>query len=318
MFPRNGTNSAARDVSINYVLVHVSACRRPPDTTYRVFANCPPASVIPGSPHNLQTMGRGRGLSRGLAAASAAAAGAGALCLTFPQSAVARERIWGPGAVASDANFDLKSGKYPRNSLDAPRSADGVRKRLAAGIGTASKEQDVPGAADGQDTSTESQDQAIIGTCKRREGWTDDGFTSRAGDVCRIGEGSGDTVTHRDAYQGRGGEEIGHGFVGAAEERADSPFVPDDDRLGLRHRPPASREIRKSKESRGLPPGDGVADTQNLNELQPHNPWEGYQIIAQADPVASWEILREVSDSRTVHPGFQPDANERSNGPTAA
>lgn len=245
-------------------------------------------------------MVRSRRVSRGLAAA--AAAGAGALCLTFcSQSAVAHEPIRGVGADgANDPNFDPKSGKlHPRKSVDAPRSAEGIRKRLAAGIGTTSIEQgDVPGIADGQDGSTESQAHAATRSCNRREGWRHDGSTLGVADVCQVGEGP---ETHKDDYQGRGREHA------AEEERTEAPIDPDDDRLGLRHRPSTSREINESIDSRGLSANDSsTEDTPNSHELHPapeHDPWEGYQIVAQADPVTSWQILREVSDSRTV--GYQ-------------
>lgn len=250
-------------------------------------------------------MVRRRGLARGPAAAAAAAA---ALCLTFhPQSAVvALESIRGGGAAgANDTNFDLKSGKpRPRKSLDAPRSAEGIRKRLAAGIGTTPIEQDVPGSAVSEESSTESQDHVATGTCKRKEGWKDDGSTLGAGDICCVGEALRGPHTHKGAHQGRGREQAGQRSVGPAEEgRTETPLVPDDDRLGLRHLTPTSREINGIKESRGLSTANGIADTPNSNGIQPapeHNPWEGYQIVAEADPVASWEILREVSHSRAM------------------
>lgn len=253
-------------------------------------------------------MARRRGLSCGVAAAAAAGV---ALCLTFyPQPAVAREPIWGAGANgANDANFDLKSGSlHSRKSPGAPRSAEGIRKRLAAGIGTTPIQKDVPGIAGGQDNSTESQDHAARGTCKRREGWSDGGSTTGDGDICHAGERVSGPDTHKDAHQGRGREETGQRFAGTAEERrTEAPFVPDEDRLGLHHRPPTSSGITDGKEPQGFLPGDGVVGTPSSHELQrapEHDPWEGYQIIAQADPVASWEILREVSDSRT-YPGFR-------------
>ena len=248
-------------------------------------------------------MARRRGLSPGGAAAAAAGV---VLCLTFyPVSVVAREPIWGAGAdEANDTNFDLRGHAHPRKSWDAPRSSEGIRKRLAAGIGTTSLEQDVRGiAGDQNNSSTESQDHAERETCKRREGWSDGGSTTGDYDVCRAGEGLIDPDTHEDAHRGRDREEIGQ-FAGAAEEgHTEASFVLDDDRLGMHDRPSTSREIIDSQTPRGLPPNVGVADTLNSQERKrapEHDPWGAYQIITQADPVASWEILREVSGARTL------------------
>lgn len=228
----------------------------------------------------IQIMVRRRGFSRGLAAVAAAT-----LCLTFyPQTAVARESIW--------------SEPDPRKTLEAPRSGESIRKRLAAGIGMTSIEQDAPGIAASQDSGIESQDGAATGTCKRREGWRDDGFTLGAGDVCHVGEDESGPDTHKDAHQGGDRESTGQKLVGAAEEGR--PLVTDDDSSGLSHR---SIERNAGKGPRGFPARDSIAYTHISNEFQPvpeHDPWEGYQIIAQADPVASWEVLRQVCDSRTL------------------
>lgn len=244
-------------------------------------------------------MVRRHGFSRSLETTVAG----GFLCLLFyPQSAVAREPIWADGAEgANDTNFDPKSGQlHPRRTLNTPRSAEGIRKRLAAGIGTASIEQDVPGTAVGQDESTtESQDHASTGTSKRREGWRD-----AIGDVCRAGEGLSDPDPHKDAHQGGDRGATGQKFVAGAEEgRTEAPFVTDNDRMDLHQQSYITTENNDSKEPRGLAARDGAADKHNSNELQPvpkHDPWEGYHIIAQADPVASWEILRGVRGERAL------------------
>lgn len=270
-------------------------------------------------------MARIRRLSRSLAATAAVAA----LCLAFHDGqAVAAEResnAVGVDAPVSDKNvgpnsgdgpqtgdtesratYGGKSGSLPsRTSLEAPRGAEGIRRRLAAGRGGASSEQDGSEVAVNQDNNIELDDHASTGTCKRREGWGDDGAYTAAVDVCGVGGLDVDQCVH----QGGGRAAAGEGVGAAAGE---APLVTEemDCSNGQQVPPPPRIGIAESSNSSIAPDGGGglsavAPGMGNSNEVQfapelEHDPWEGYQIIAQADPVTSWEILREVRNSCTL------------------
>lgn len=229
-----------------------------------------------------------------------ATAGA-ALCLsTCNQHVHARE----PTEVSKTHVGQKGSTLRSRTSLEAPRGAEGIRKRLAAGKGME------PNKQNGSQVAV-NRVRAATATCKRRS-WGGDGSTP-ASDVCRVGEGWSDF----DKYQspGQGGDEEKEG------RRSGTPSggrAGDDEHIFSDPSPSPLHERAQGKGFQDSPPPDGTADSTRtpvagtrdrvssaeagkINSAQPepaagreHDPWEGYQVVAQADAVASWEILREV------------------------
>lgn len=298
-------------------------------------------SVIPSATTSFATMVRIRRFSRSLAAAATAAS----FWPTFHPQAVAlahRE----PAAVVRDAqasgesdqNVGLEGGHGPhtgdtnesrmssgrtsgalpsRTTLEAPRGAEGIRRRLAAGRGGASIEQDDSEVvAVNRDNRSDLDEHASRRVCKRREFWKGDepyATAVDAHDECSLG-GIHHRV-HQASDIAAAGERDGAGAAGEA------PVPTQDDAIGssLHHRP-FSRE-RGPGTGQQIPsfPRDGIVEGSKASvlpedggELSPgtpevgkpndlqfapeleYDPWEGYQIVAEADPVTSWEILREV------------------------
>lgn len=233
-----------------------------------------------------------------------AAAGAALWLTSYPHYCVAvREPTEVPKTDVGPQDGALQS----RTSLQAPRGAEGIRRRLAAGRGTVLSEQTGSNVA-------VNRDHTATATCKRR-GWEGDGITHA--DVCHVGEGSSGLDFHQSAGQGSARNEEGQGSKATLEGRTEAPSVAEDDFSGPRHA--LFRERAQSKASKDSPSPDGIADSirtpvipgvrgggplfepgkTNSTHLQvapglEHDPWEGYRIIAHADAVASWEILREV------------------------
>lgn len=275
--------------------------------------------------------------SRSLAGATAAAT----LWLTFrAQAAAFAEResnAVGRDALASDPNvgpegsdrhytggtnesrtiYGGNPGVLPsRTGVEAPRGAEGIRKRLAAGRGGTSSEHDgSENAINRENSGIESDEHASKGVCKRRDYWRDNEPHTTATIVC----GVGGLDVHRHVHQERGRAAAGEGDGAAAVGQAPVP-TEDDDATGLsRERgysngqqiPTPSRSgTDESINSRVLYGGGdelsaGPPGVEKSNEVQfapepEHDPWEGYRIIAEADPVTSWEILREVRNTCTL------------------
>ncbi|CAN0130048.1 unnamed protein product, partial [Pylaiella littoralis] len=210
------------------------------------------------------------------------------------------------------------SGALPsRTTLEAPRGAEGIRRRLVAGRGGASIEQDDSEVvAVNRDNRSDLDEHASRRVCKRREFWKGDEPYATAVDA--HDERSLGGIHHR-VHQASdiaaAGERDGAGAAGEA------PVPTQDDAIGssLHHRP-FSRE-RGPGTGQQIPsfPRDGIVEGSKASvlpedggELSPgtpevgkpndlqfapeleYDPWEGYQIVAEADPVTSWEILREA------------------------
>lgn len=229
-----------------------------------------------------------------------AAAGA-VLCLSsFNQLVLARE----PTEV-SKTHVEQKGGVLrSRTSLEASRSAEGIRKRLAARGGAESSEQIGSQVAINRLRSAKA-------TCKRH-GLERDGGTS-AGDVCHVGEDWSGLDKNQSPGQVGGIEEEGRSSGNSSGTQTDDA---EHDFTG-----PSPSLVRENAQSTGFqdsPSPDGTTDSTRMpvaevrdgvsfaeagksnsteHRLAPgreHDPWQGYQVIAQADAVASWEILRKV------------------------
>lgn len=251
-------------------------------------------------------MARRRPLSRCLEAFAV-------LCLAGDSrdAAAAPTVVESHAAAINDTRATIR-GKSPklasRTSLEVPRGAEGIRRRLAeteAGISSVDGGLEVEKARAHHD-SLESQDHASwIGI-----------FTSPA-DTCRLDEDDLRT------YHGSGENAQCEGFTSATrgEEARDGPHPPPptEDDFGEfgRHPVPSGQsdlygEEQDSSSSRTESKGNKSSVRQDCLGVSvkdrgtsesrealsdpglDHDPWEGYEIIAQADPVASWEILREV------------------------
>lgn len=206
-----------------------------------------------------------------------------------------------------------------RKSLEAPRGAEGIRRRLAAGRGSTSSGQDGSEVAVNWDKSSIDLDKhASTGACKRREYWRGNEPHISAVDVC----GVRGLDVHRCVQQECGNTAAGEG--NGVTDAGQAPAPPEDDTMGLSRLHSALPEERGYGNGQQVPPPppppphDGMAESSNspllhdgrggLSASAPgiskshevsapeleHDPWAGYQVIAGADPVTSWEILREV------------------------
>lgn len=210
-------------------------------------------------------------------------------------------------------------------SSEAPRDGNDTRAPLAAGSKGVRNGDDGSGLADlevQQEISIEPKDHAVMGICNWEGGWrSDDGpFTTRL-PVSQVDGGSDGLYIHKDDRRGTPRESSSAGGLGGrGEEEEPTKLAPlataEDDRPAL------SRETDDANGQRETLPGTNITDSKSV--MTPvlledhsgsstdtsgaahmtrevpfagqaeHDPWEGYQIIAQADPVQSWEILREV------------------------
>lgn len=291
-------------------------------------------------PQKLAVMAPIRRFSWSLAGATAAAT----LWLTFHAQAVAlgerESTAVGRDAPANDPNVGPEGGGSPhtgntnksrtiyggkpgvlppRTSVEAPRGAEGIRKRLAAGRGGTSSEQDVSEVAINQENSRiELDEHASKGACKRRGYWGDREPYEIAADVCSV---VGGIDVHRHVHQESGRPAAAREGDGAAAAIGQAPVpTEDDDATGpsrgrnysnVHQVPTPSRSGAEESINSSVLPGSGrnlSAGTPGMgksNEVHfapelEHDPWEGYRIIAEADPVTSWEILREVRNSCTL------------------
>lgn len=207
--------------------------------------------------------------------------------------------------------------------LEAPRDGDDTRTPLAAGSEGVRNGDDGSGLADleaQQQTSIEPKDHPTTGICKWEGTWrSDDGpFTSHL-PVSLVGGGSDGLYVDENGSSDTTREPFSVGGPGGRGEEEPVKLPPlaagEDDRPAL------SREKDDANGQRETLPSINITDTKSV--MTPvlledhsgastdtsgaahmsdvpfagqaeHDPWEGYQIIAQADPVESWEILREV------------------------
>ncbi|CAB1119254.1 unnamed protein product [Ectocarpus sp. CCAP 1310/34] len=206
-------------------------------------------------------------------------------------------------------------------SPEAPRDGNDTRAPLAAGSEGVRNGDDGSGLADleaQQEISIEPKDHAATRMCNWEERWRgDDGpFTTRL-PVSLVDGGSDGLYIHESDSRGTPRESSSAGGLGGRGEEEEPAKLPplataEDDR---------PRETNDANGQRETLPGTNIIDSKSM--MTPvvleyhsgsstdtsgaahmrrevpfagqadHDPWEGYQIIAQADPVQSWDILRE-------------------------
>lgn len=231
-----------------------------------------------------------------------------------------------PVAVERRSEPTSKYGNLSAStSSEAPRDGNDTRTPLAAGSEGVRNGGDGSGLADleaQQEISIEPKDHAATGMCNWEGRWRshDGPFTTRL-PVSLVDGGSDGLYIHENYSRGTPRESssaVGLGGRGEQEEPANLPplATAEDDRPAL------SLETDDANGQRETLPGTHFTDSKSM--MTPvlledhsgsstdtsgaahmtrevpfagqaeHDPWEGYQIIAQADPVQSWEILREV------------------------
>lgn len=196
-----------------------------------------------------------------------------------------------------------------RTSLEAPRGAEGIRRRLdpsgarASSVDGRLEVAEVPAHHGG----LESQD--------HHESWID-ALTS-PDDTYRLGEALYNPISYRGSGENMQPEELRDAAPDEEARNKPPPLPPtEDDLVDSGRRTPSVRggygdeqygtSVRtESDGNKSSVTEDGVGlsitDCGTNSSCEAtfgpqlnHDPWEGYEIVAQADPVASWEILREV------------------------
>ncbi|CAM9853395.1 unnamed protein product, partial [Ectocarpus sp. 4 AP-2014] len=244
-----------------------------------------------------------------------------------------------PVAVERRSEPTSKYGNLSAStSSEAPRDGNYTRAPLAAGSEGVRNGENGSGLADleaQQEISIEPKDHAATGMCNWVGRWrSDDGPFTRRLPVSLVDGGSDGLYSHKSDRRGTPRESSSAGGLGGrgeAEEPAKLPplATAEDDR------PAPSRETDDANGQRETLPGTNITDSKSMTKPVPledhsgsstdtsgaahmtrevpfagqaeHDPWEGYQIIAQADPVQSWEILREA---RLSHYTFKYDRSK--------